>query len=323
MKEMNRKKSSRRGWLKRHPLIRTAVQIAVLFAVIALVAYIVMGVGTRHGMKRTVPDMLGLRLSDAEYYASRRGLKVVVNDSLFVPAYPGGVVLEQLPRGGVNVKSGRKIYVTINSFHQPQVPLPYVAGRSLRQAKNMLESAGLTIAELVYVDDIATNYVLGEYYNGTEITAQSALRVERGSGVVLRVGVAADDVVAAVPKLIGFTLADARRRIWESGFNVGEISFEGSVGVGDRDKAKVVWQSVPVGGRTEVGSRISLTATLDAARVTAAEKECERRIEELRNNPEPEPAAGEDSAAAAAEGRATEGGMHAAEQEGDADGFFM
>ena len=72
------------------------------------------------------------------------------------------VVLDQLPEKGVEVKPGRTIYVTINSFSQKRVPVPYVAGRSLRQAKNMLEIAGLEIAELVYRPDMATNYVLEE-----------------------------------------------------------------------------------------------------------------------------------------------------------------
>lgn len=57
---------------------------------------------------------------------------------IVVPAYEGGIVLDQLPEGGVEVKPGRTVYITINSFRQKMVPVPYVAGRSLRQAKNML-----------------------------------------------------------------------------------------------------------------------------------------------------------------------------------------
>ena len=157
------------AWLKKHTILYHLAMIALLFVGVAVVSFLVMMFGTRHGVSRTVPDFKGLRLADAEYYASRRGLHIVVNDSLFVPAYEGGIVLDQLPKGGVSVKPGRKVYVPINSFCQPQVPVPYVAGRSLRQAKNMLEAAGLTIAELEYVEDIATNYVLAEFLDGVEV----------------------------------------------------------------------------------------------------------------------------------------------------------
>ena len=217
-----------RAWsgLKQYPVIYHAVLILLLFTAVAIVSYISLAFGTRHGMKRRVPDFIGLRLNDAQYYASRRGLNIIVNDSLYVPAYPGGIVLDQLPKGGVDVKSGRKIYVTINSFRQKQVPLPYVAGRSLRQAKNMLEGAGLGIRELIYVEDIATNYVLAEYYEDTEITAESDMKVEKGSNVTLHVGVASADERSVVPYLIGRRMFEAKGRLWEIGLNVGEVFYD-------------------------------------------------------------------------------------------------
>lgn len=285
------KKSGLGGWKARHPFLFNVAAIAVLFCLTGLAAYVIMGLATRHGMKRTVPDMLGLRLIDAEYYASRRGLEIVVNDSLYVASFPGGIVLEQLPKGGVDVKSGRKIYVTVNAFHQPLVPLPYVAGRSLRQAKNTLEGAGLTISELQYVSDMATNYVLAQYYDGKEVTADSALKVERGGGVVLRVGVADDDRFATVPDLIGRPLHQARSRLWESGFNVGGITFDGDIPVGEREKARICYQSLPAHAQREVGSRVSLTATLDAERVSAARSAAEEERRRLAEQEKEEEAA--------------------------------
>ena len=197
------KKASLISRLKRYPILWNLILIVVMFVIAAIVSFVALSLGTRHGMRLKVPDFTGLSLNDAEFYASQRGLHLIVNDSLYVPAYPGGMVLEQLPKGGVNVKKGRKIYITINSFAQKKVPMPYVAGRSLRQAKNMLEGAGFGIERLEYVEDIATNYVLEQYLGEQIVTDSTRISAEKGKGVVLKVGVAPDQNQTSVPRLLG------------------------------------------------------------------------------------------------------------------------
>ena len=207
--------------LKSYPYLYHLVLIAGVVAGLLLAAHFAMQLGTRHGQHRTVPDFTGLALDDAGRLAQRNSLELRVNDSLFVPAYDGGVVLDQLPHEGTQVKGGRTVYVTINSFSQKKVEVPYVAGRSLRQAKNMLEIAGLEIDRLVYQPDMATNYVLEQRVDGRPIEAGTKRQIEMGSGVTLYVGVAEGDSVVVVPKVIGVSLREAKSRLWEQGFNVG------------------------------------------------------------------------------------------------------
>ena len=280
---MTKRKSTKQSWLTRlksRPILYNLLLIATTLVALLVVAHLLLAVGTRHGMKRTVPQFKGLLLSDAERVADREGLELVVNDSLYVAAFPGGVVLEQLPAGGVDVKSGRKIYVTINSFSQKRVAMPYVAGRSLRQAKNMLEVAGFGIDELVYVDDIATNYVLSQHFEGEEITPETELLVEKGRGVVLTVGVKGGSGVTAVPKLIGRQLFDAKSRLWEVGLNVGEVSYDEGITMLNRGDARVYEQSVLQTSEVALGSRISIRLTLDAVKISEGEIESERRLRE-------------------------------------------
>ena len=246
-----------------------------------MLSYIALAVGTRHGMRRTVPDFTGLGLKDAQYYAEQRGLKLIINDSLYVPAYPGGMVLEQLPKGGVAVKEGRKIYITINSFAQKKLPMPYVAGRSLRQAKNMLESAGFGIEKLEYVEDIATNYVLAQYLGDVEITEQSNIKIEKGTGVVLRVGVSPDQNITTVPRLIGRKLFDAKGRLWEQGLNVGQVTYDEGITLLNEDDARVCRQSVIQSSQLPLGSTVSIHLTLDKQVVEAAAAEAERAVTAL------------------------------------------
>ena len=270
-------------WLKQYTILYHLVVIVLVFLSVAIVSFIAMALGTRHSARRTVPDFIGLRLNDAEYFAGRRDLAVIINDSLHVSAYPGGVILDQLPKGGTVVKPGRKVYVTINSVRQRMVDVPYVAGRSLRQAKNMLETAGLTIDHLEYAEDMATNYVLAEFVNGQEVLEDSlVVRAEKGSGVMLRVGVAPNDNTA-VPQVLGRTLHEAKSRLWESGLNIGEIEFDEGMPTLERNRAKVYKQSMLPSADVAYGEHISLHLTLDAAKVDSMLVVEELRVkEELR-----------------------------------------
>ena len=277
------KKVNKQSWiarLKSKPILWNITLIVVVLLSLLILSYVALAIGTRHGMRRTVPDFTGLGLKDAQYYAEKKGLKLIINDSLYVPAYPGGMVLEQLPKGGVAVKEGRKIYITINSFAQKKLPMPYVAGRSLRQAKNMLEGAGFGIERLEYVEDIATNYVLAQYLGGVEVTAESDIKIEKGSGVVLKVGVSPDQNTTTVPRLLGRKLFDAKGKLWEQGLNVGEVTYDDGITLLNEDDARVCRQSVLQSSQLPLGSKVSLHLTLDKEVVAAATAEAERILAE-------------------------------------------
>lgn len=273
--------------LRQHRLIYNLLLIAAVILVLAVGAHLLMRAGTRHGARRIVPDFSGIRLDQAELLAEKHGLKLHINDSLYVPVYEGGIVLDQLPEGGVEVKPGRTVYITINSFREKMVPVPYVAGRSLRQAKNMLEIAGLEIEELVYRADIATNYVLEEYCKGRPVTSETRMETEMGSGVTLHVGVENGYGTTVVPMLVGSPLAQARGRLWELGLNVGRVDFDEGINLLNQKEARVYVQSPSPERSAALGSRVDLRLTLDRKKideqVAAAEKlAAEAAAERLR-----------------------------------------
>ena len=270
--------------LRQNPLLWNLTLIVALILAAAIAAHILMRAGTRHGARRTVPDFSGVALHDAQRIARKHDLQLHINDSLFVPAYEGGIVLDQLPEGGVEVKPGRTVYITINSFRQKMVPVPYVAGRSLRQAKNMLEIAGLEIGELIYRADMATNYVLEEYCEGRPVTQNSRIQAEMGSGVTLYVGVEGGFGSTVVPRLVGFPLKEAKGRLWELGLNVGKIDFDEGINLLNQKDARVYVQ-VPTAERSAgLGSRVDLRLTLDEKKLAQyraiAEKQAKEAAEE-------------------------------------------
>lgn len=267
--------------LKRNPLAYNLALIACILAVLAAAAHLTMRFGTRHGARRTVPDFSGVAFDEAQRLARKYDLRLHINDSLFVPAYEGGIVLDQLPEGGVEVKPGRTVYVTINSFRQKMVPVPYVAGRSLRQAKNMLEIAGLEIGELIYRADMATNYVLEEFCDGRPVTPSSRLEAEMGSGITLYVGVEEGYGTTPVPQLAALPLREAKGRLWETGLNVGRIDFDEGINLLNQKDARVYIQSPDAEHSTPLGSKVDLRLTLDAKKVASHRAEAEKRAREL------------------------------------------
>lgn len=295
-----------------YPLVYNLLLIAAIILALAVAAHVVMQIGTRHGSRRTVPDFSGVTLLEAQRMARKNDLRLQINDSLFVPVYEGGIVLDQLPKGGVEVKPGRTVYITINSFRQKMVPVPYVADRSLRQAKNMLEIAGLEIAQLIYRTDMATNYVLDEYFGKQKITETSRVEAEMGSGVTLYVGVQPGHGVTVVPQVIGLSLRDAKSRLWELGLNVGKVAFDPDINLLNQKDAYVYMQNPAAERRAVLGAKVDIQLTLDTKKIAARRQEAELQAEEAfqeRRRAEEERAAGSD-----------ESGKPAAEE--NKSGFF-
>lgn len=245
--------------------------IATVILIIAIASHILLRVGTRHGARRTVPEFKGISLSEAQLVAADNDLAIFINDSMYVPAYPGGTVLDQLPASGVEVKPGRTVYVVINAFGDRMITVPYVAGRSLRQAKNMLDVAGLEIAKITYVSDMATNYVLSQSYKGQSIVQGSTLEAPVGAGVELKVGVSREEnPYARVPNVVGLSLREAKSRIWESGLNVGRINIDEGVNLLKHKNAKVYIQGAAANSTAQWGASMSITVTLDESKIKNA-----------------------------------------------------
>ena len=267
------------------PALRTCVWIVLAIAAMLVAAHYLMLFGTRHGARCAVPDFTGVAIGDAEHLAKKHDLEIIVNDSLYVPVYDGGIVLEQNPKADVAVKPGRKVYVTINSFAQKSVKIPYVTGYSLRQAKNNLEIAGLEIAELIYQSDMATNNVLEERFRDRVISRGDNIEAEAGSGITLVVGVSAESGAVSVPKVIGFPLKEAKSRLWEVGLNVGRIVYDEGIEVLDRKDARVYVQSPQQNKVLPLGQRVDLHLTLDPEKIekqSVASDRAARRLESER-----------------------------------------
>lgn len=283
---MNRKRQSNKvvEFIKT-PIVKHILLAVCLFIVAFVVVNILLNVLTRHGQVHQVPDFSGMSVDEATFAGSGAELRITINDSLYVEDLPGGVVLEQNPAPGSKVKSNRHIFVTINSFAQRLVEIPYVTGYSLRQAKNNLEVAGLTIDKLVYTDDIATNNVIAQHYNGKIIEAGSNEEAPKGAGITLVVGRADAEIVQEIPVVVGQTLAQAQSRLWESGLNIGRIEYGQDVTSSNAASARVNLQTPYGGNYAKLGDQVNLRISLNDERITAGVRDANtqyKQIEEER-----------------------------------------
>lgn len=247
--------------------------IAVAIVLGSVVAHYLLLSITRHNTQTAVPQFEMMSIYDAEQLAEESGLTLVINDSVYVQRYEGGLVLEQNPASEVMVKPGRAIYITINALNREMVAIPYVAGRSLRQAKNMLEVAGLSIGKLIYEPDLATNYVLSQSFGNQEVMKNDSLFAPRGSGIILHVGLNAADNSVEIPQLIGMSLYEARSILHLSGLNVGDVSRTSEVDSDNEKMALVVSQNVISGREASLGDYVSFVITTDRELVDRVLKE--------------------------------------------------
>ncbi|MBR1719658.1 MAG: PASTA domain-containing protein [Phocaeicola sp.] len=143
---------------------------------------------TMHGEAVVVPNVKGKLYNEAEFSITKQKLKVVVIDSSFVKGIKPNTILEQNPDGGMKVKEGRIVYLTINTDKEPMITIPdIVDNSSYRQAEAKLRSLGfkLTAPEMIAGE---RDWVYGlKYMNrnisaGEKIPSESTLTLQVGNG---------------------------------------------------------------------------------------------------------------------------------------------
>jgi beta-lactam-binding protein with PASTA domain len=258
------------------------VVLAICFCIVgAFLLKISLNVATRHGEVYTVPDFSAMSIEEAKQAAAPAKLRLEIFDSLYVVGMPGGVVLDQLPKAGARVKSERRVLLTINSHNQRKAQIPYVAGYSLRQAKNILMTAGFEIERLDYVEDMAMNNVLTQYYKGQQIVQGSQLEAEIGSGIVLQVGFNPDaQTNPVVPRIVGRSLKEAKSMLWEAGYNVGDIMRDEDISAANQNDCKVYKQEPNQAEELAWGEKVTIYITTDGEKVKRGVSESDRIYQE-------------------------------------------
>jgi beta-lactam-binding protein with PASTA domain len=141
-----------------------------LLIVLVTVLLFWLDLNTRHGQKIQVPDVSGMTLDEAVSALQERELAYAILDtSNYNPNYPYQTIIEQIPESGAQVKQSRKIYLSINRSGYKVTTVPYVVGKTLRQAEPALNSSGFQIGDLTYKKYVAKDEVLTMTFRNRKI----------------------------------------------------------------------------------------------------------------------------------------------------------
>ena len=174
---------------------------------------------TRHDKVYTMPDFVGQDFFQVKHDYSK-DFNFILIDSIYPKGQQPGIIYQQDPLPGSKIKKGRNVYAIIVAVTPEKTVMPNLKGISLREAIGRLESSGLMVDYLDYVEYSYKNNVIEQYYQGQPIPQGSEL--VKGSKIMLRVGIGDDKTNIKVPNLIGKPADEAKRLLNLAGLNLGE-----------------------------------------------------------------------------------------------------
>ena len=178
---------------------------------------------TRHDKVYTMPDFVGQDYREVKReYA--KDFHFILIDSVYPKGQQPGSIYQQDPLPGSKIKKGRNVYAIIVAVTPEKTVMPNLKGISLREAIGRLESSGLEVDHLDYVNYSYKNNVVEQYYQGQPIAEGTEL--VKGSKIVLSVGIGDDKSNVKVPNLIGKSAEEAKRLLNLASLNLGKESWE-------------------------------------------------------------------------------------------------
>ena len=99
-----------------------------------------------HGRETTMPNLVGINVSEASKILESRGLLLRVADRVYSDQ-PMNAVVRQTPTAGLLMKVSQQAHVVL-SLGQRQLQIPLLEGNSLRASRIELLRAGLQVGEV-------------------------------------------------------------------------------------------------------------------------------------------------------------------------------
>ncbi len=199
--------------------------ILLLCVVLLWLTFRILDKYTRHDEVFSMPDFVGQDFRQVKHdYA--KDFHFILIDSVYPKGQQPGSIYQQDPLPGSKIKKGRNVYAIIVAETPEKTVMPNLKGISLREAIGRLESSGLSVDYLDYVEYSYKNNIVDQYYKGQPIMEDTEL--VKGSKIMLRVGIGDDKSRIKVPNLIGKPATEAKRLLNLAGLNLGDEVFEDS-----------------------------------------------------------------------------------------------
>lgn len=200
-------------------LRKVIITVVAVFALLFLFNSVLMPWYVKHTSTVEVPNVVGMNFLEAKAKMEEAGLEVKQGDVKYDESKPIGLILDQNPPSGQEVKKDRRIYVTVCGGEQ-LIEVPKLHGKTLRDAKFTLEQRNLEIGEVVkkFSHELQEDYVLNQ-------VIQPGMKVKKSTKVDLIVSNGPEMGSLRIPDLIGKKLEDAKKVISDNKLKIGKINY--------------------------------------------------------------------------------------------------
>jgi len=208
------------SWLERYHLKKLTIIFFWLLIFFLLMDNIVMPIYVRLGQEYEIPKVTGMLYDDAGMILKEYGFKIVLEGERYDSQFPPGYVILQNPLAFTSVKKGRRVYV-VTSMGERYVKIPVLVGHGERNARFMIQSAGLVLDHVSYEHD--------SYYPEGVVSEQSIqpdreVKVRTTINIIVSMGPFPDRFL--VPSLIGIDLEVAIKRLQKAGLKLGNVTYQ-------------------------------------------------------------------------------------------------
>lgn len=218
--------------------------IAVLLTIALIwVTLFMLSLYTNQGENFATPSLKGLTIKQVESLTNDHNFRYVIEDSVFRKNFIPGTVIFQNPSAGHKIKPNRLIYITIASFMPEQVEVPKLTDVSIRQARELLESKGFALGNIMLRPSEFDDLVLEQRHEGETLTPGSKLG--NGSTIDLVVGKKMLGDATIIPDLRSVTLSVAQNILRSRSLSVGSVIFDPSVANSADSLSAIVWKQMP------------------------------------------------------------------------------
>ena len=198
-----------------------------------------------------VPDIIGMNYEEAEDLLETYGLLMEIESQVYSSEYEANEICEQTPDGGDKVKEGYKIRVTI-SKGQNDMGVPDLVGKTLEEAKRIIEEQGYQIGTIDKADDAAPEGTV------LEQTPKYGEEVQPGTLINLVVSNGKGQEEIEMIKLIGADLDSATEMIRSVNLVLNNVDYEYN---DTYDAGLVIEQNIAMGEKIMTGTKINLVVS--------------------------------------------------------------